>query len=147
MLQKIPKDKEVLNYYVKLARDNSQSKNITDILVTLIKLAADKSLDTIQSELDVHTFSLENMRIRVLKSPRTSALRKLLGLLEINEKTLTMGVFLTRLNRYIVQNDFIDLNDLYIRISPLLSIVFHFPPGTRKVPYSFLLKELKNLFV
>ena len=104
-------------------------------------------LDTIQSELDVHTFSLENMRIRVLKSPRTSALRKLLGLLEVDEKTLTMGVFLTRLNRYIVQNDFIDLNDLYIRISPLLSIVFHFPPGTRKVPYSFLLKELKNLFV
>ena len=104
-------------------------------------------LDTIQSQLDVHTFSLESMRIRVLKSTRTSALRKLLGLLEINEKTLTMGVFLTRLNRYLVQNDFIDLNDLYIRISPLLSIVFHFPPGTRKVPYSFLLKELKNLFV
>jgi hypothetical protein len=104
-------------------------------------------LDTIQSQLDVHTFSLENMRIRVLKSSRTSALRKLLGLLEVDEKTLTMGIFLRRLNRYLIQNDFIDLNDLYIEISPLLSIVFHFPPSTRKVPYSFLLKELKNLFV
>ena len=103
-------------------------------------------LDTIQSQLDVHTFSLETMRIHVRKGSHTSSLRKLLHLIGVDEKQLTMGSFLNHLNQYLLQNDFIDLNDLQIRISPLLSLIFDFPTTVRKIPYPFLLKKLKDLF-
>ena len=103
-------------------------------------------LDTIQSQLDVHTFSLETMRLHLHKSSRTNVLRKLLSLLELDEKSLTMGDFLKKLNTYLIQNDFIDLNDLQIKTSPLIALVFEIPTEKRKVPYPFLLKQMKYLF-
>lgn len=104
-------------------------------------------LDTVQSQIDVHTFSLQTMHIHVRKSSRTSSLRKLLKLIELDEKQpMTMGSFLTKLNNYLLQNDYIDLNDLQIHTSPLIALVFNIPDNKRKIPYPFLLKELKELF-
>ena len=86
------------------------------------------------------------MRLHLRKGSRTNVLRKLLSLLELDEKNLTMGNFLKKLNAYLIQNDFIDLNDLQIKTSPLLSLVFEIPTEKRKISYPFLLKQMKYLF-
>lgn len=103
-------------------------------------------LDTIQRLLDQETFELETQPIKVFPGQHTSAVRALLEALNLTDSNLKLGDFLRALNRYLIHNDLVDLNDLQIILSPLIASAFQKPPGLKKIPYPLLLTSLPRMF-
>lgn len=105
-------------------------------------------LDSVQREMEMHTFSLDTFPVKPKKHSRTHYTKKLLALIELPDKGpgLTCGAFLQALNKYLLENDYVDLNDLQIRMSPLIAMTFFIPLERSKVPYSYLLKNLPEVF-
>lgn len=103
-------------------------------------------LDSMQEALEQETFQLATYSIRLVRNKSYDHVRAFLTELGVSEENLTVGRFLRALNRYLIQEDCIDLNDLQIRLNPRLCAVFSKPPGLKKVPYALLLKNLPNLF-
>ncbi len=103
-------------------------------------------LDSMQDALEQETFQLATHTIRVARTKSYEHVQAFLQELSLTEETLTVGRFLRALNRYLIQENCIDLNDLQIRLNPRLCAVFSKPPGLKKVPYALLLKNLPNLF-
>ncbi len=103
-------------------------------------------LNTMRDALQQETFHLGNLSIQVLKSPYEKHVRQLLKELGCEEDGLTVGTFLKALNIYLVHNDLVDLNDLQIIMTPLLTSAFQKPVGLSKYPYALLLTALPKMF-
>jgi hypothetical protein len=104
-------------------------------------------LDTIQRLLDQEMFDMESLSIQVAPSSKASQVRELLEALQLKEENLQLGTFLRALNQWLIQEDFVDLNDLQIILSPLVAAAFQKPPGLKKIPYALLLTALPKMFV
>jgi hypothetical protein len=103
-------------------------------------------LDTIERALDQNTFELDTLKVRVKDGPHAAATRSLLAALNLAEPLL-IGQFLRTLNRYLIHNDLVDLNDLEIHTTPLLKEAFVLQPTSTKIPYAKLLLSLPHMFV
>lgn len=103
-------------------------------------------LDSVQRLLDQETFELEKHPARITPNRKGQQVRKLLQALALEEQGLTIGQFLRALNKYLVEQGLVDLNDLQIRLTPLLSTAFQKPADTTKIPYSYLLLSLPLMF-
>lgn len=103
-------------------------------------------LDTIQRLLDQQTFELETQPIKVFPGQHTDAVKALLEALNLTDANLKLGDFLRALNRYLIHNDLVDLNDLQIILSPLIASAFQKAPGLKKIPYPLLLTALPRMF-
>jgi len=104
-------------------------------------------VDSMQRALEQDSFPLTEYIIQVAPTKHAAQVRLLLTVLGLNESTLTVGSFLKALNRYLVQQNLVDLNDLQILLNPLLKEAFHKPLGMNKVPYGLLLNSLPKLFL
>jgi hypothetical protein len=103
-------------------------------------------LDTIQRLLDQETFELETQPITLYPGQHIDSVKRLLDALELTDTNLKLGDFLRALNRYLIHNDLVDLNDLQIRLSPLIASAFQKAPGLKKIPYPLLLTALPKMF-
>ena len=99
-----------------------------------------------QDALAQETFQLDKLPIQVAGGSPTNSVRKLLAAMECAEDGLTVGIFLRALNTYLVHNNLVDLNDLQIIMTPLLSSAFHKAPGFKTYPYALLLTALPKMF-
>lgn len=129
-----------------------------EIDITLSKLAKElefmkctinllsHKLHTFQALMDNDMFEYDEKPVTVVKSRRASSVRKLLVAMELQEEGLVLGAFLRALNRYLIQNECVDLNDLQIHLTPLICSAFHKAPGLKKVPYPLLLLALPQMF-
>jgi hypothetical protein len=104
-------------------------------------------LDTIQSLLDQKCFDMEAVSLRVAPQAKAKQVRELLKALELQEENLQLGTFLRALNKWLIQEELVDLNDLQIHLSPLVAAAFQKPPGLKKIPYALLLTALPKMFV
>jgi hypothetical protein len=104
-------------------------------------------LDTIQRLLDQETFELETQPIKVYPNHHAPAVKSLLTALNLSDTNLKLGDFLRALNRYLIHNELVDLNDLQILLSPLIASAFQKPPGLKKIPYPLLLTALPRMFM
>jgi hypothetical protein len=104
-------------------------------------------LDSIERLLDQQTFQLQNVKIRVAPLENANQVRELLKTLELEEDNLVLGDFLKALNRWLIKEDLVDLNDLQIYLSPLVAASFQKPIGLKKIPYALLLTALPKMFV
>jgi hypothetical protein len=121
------------------------AKQIEDLCETSNLLS--HRVDTMQRLLEMHEFNLETQIIKVGPFSKAKNVRKLLEALELSEEGLCVGDFLKALNRYLIQNELVDLNDLQIKMTPLLSSAFHKAVGMKKMPYALLLTALPKMFV
>ena len=103
-------------------------------------------LDTIQRLLEQDTFELETQPIKLYPGKHIVSVKRLLDTLNLTDDTLTLGDFLRALNRYLIHNDLVDLNDLQIILSPLIASAFQKAPGLKKIPYPLLLTALPKMF-
>jgi hypothetical protein len=104
-------------------------------------------LDTIQSLLDQQSFDMETVPLRVAPYGKAIKVRELLEALELQEDNLQLGTFLRALNKWLIQQDLVDLNDLQIILSPLVASAFQKPQGLKKIPYALLLTALPKMFI
>jgi len=104
-------------------------------------------LDSIQRLLEMEKFELHNLPIKVNPFEKPSQVYKLLDALELKEEGLILGQFLRSLNRWLIQEDLVDLNDLEIHLNPLVSAAFQKAPGLKKIPYALLLNSLPKMFI
>jgi hypothetical protein len=104
-------------------------------------------LDTIQRLLDQNTFELEKLQIKPNPSQKPNQVCKLLEALGVDQSNLVLGDFLRALNRYLIKEDLVDLNDLQIHLNPLLKAAFQKPEGLKKIPYALLLNSLPKMFI
>jgi hypothetical protein len=104
-------------------------------------------VNTLQTLLDQERFEWSEMELKVKPSARSAKVRELLAALELSEEGLLMGDFLSALNKWLVGNGHIDLNDLQIIMNPLLSAAFYKPAGLKKIPYPLLLLALDKMFL
>jgi hypothetical protein len=104
-------------------------------------------LDTIQRLLDQKTFELDTLPIRVAPTTKEKHVRSFLQMLELEESGLLLGDFLRAMNKWLIQQELVDLNDLQIHLTPFLSCVFQKAPGLKKIPYALLLTALPKMFV
>lgn len=118
----------------------SLEEQINDLCKTTDFLA--HRLDSIQRLLDQNTFELETQKI----GATAENVRELLAALKL-EEPLELGEFLRALNKYLIHNDLVDLNDLQIYLNPLLAAAFQTPADLKKIPYALLLSALPKMFV
>ena len=114
-------------------------KKTTDLL--------DYRLDTIQNLLNQQMFDLESYELRVAPNShanQVTALLKELGLAD--QQHIKMGAFLKARNKWLMQNDLVDLNDLQIHLNPMICAAFQKAPGLKKIPYALLLTSLPRMF-
>ena len=104
-------------------------------------------LDSMQQCLQQDTFLLANHPIRIAPTSHAVHVQILLKALSLNESSLNIGTFLKALNKYLIHNELIDLNDLQIILNPLLSASFQKDNSLKKVPYSVLLNSLTVMFI
>jgi hypothetical protein len=104
-------------------------------------------LDSIQRLLEMEKFELHHLSIKVNPYGKPTSVHKLLNALELKEDGLILGEFLRALNRWLIQEDLVDLNDLEIHLNPLVASAFQKPPGLKKVPYALLLSSLPKMFI
>lgn len=104
-------------------------------------------LDTVQSLLDQETFELAHLPATLSAGSKGACARKLLDELGLSETDLTIGAFLKALNQYLVKQGLVDLNDLSIRLTPLLAKAFYLKTDTPTVPYTRILLGLAAVFV
>lgn len=104
-------------------------------------------LDSIERLMDQNKFDYETMKIKINQNANVEHVQTLVSLLSLDESKLTIGTFLRALNRYLIHNDLVDLNDLEIKITPLLHSAFYMTTAESKVPYMNLLLGLPKMFV
>jgi len=104
-------------------------------------------LDSMQQCLEQDTFLLANHPIRVAPTLYAVHIHILLKALSLSESSLTIGTFLKALNKYLIHNELVDLNDLQIILNPLLSASFQKDIDLKKVPYGILLNSLTVMFI
>ena len=104
-------------------------------------------LDTIQRLLDQEMFDMETVHLTINPTSKASQVRELLEALQLKEENLQLGTFLRALNYWLIQEEFVDLNDLQIILSPLVAAAFQKPPGLKKIPYALLLTALPKMFI
>lgn len=134
------------------AIENEQEEELTSLTTELQRLRSTADflyhrVNTLQTLLDQERFELSSYPLKVKSTSRVSKVRELLKALELEEEQLTMGMFLTALNKWLVVNEYIDLNDLQILMTPLLSAAFHKPAKLKKMPYPLLLLGLDRMFL
>lgn len=104
-------------------------------------------VNTLQTLLDQERFELSSYELKVKPTARQERVRELLTAIGVQEEGLLMGDFLTALNKWLVHNECVDLNDLQILMTPLLSAAFYKPVGLKKMPYPLLLLALEKMFL
>jgi hypothetical protein len=104
-------------------------------------------LNTLQSLLDQERFELSSYELKVKPSARAGKVRELLVAIGVQEEGLLMGDFLKALNKWLVSQGHVDLNDLQILMTPLLSSAFYKPAALKKMPYPLLLLALDKMFL
>lgn len=104
-------------------------------------------LNTLQTLLDQEQFELSSYELKVKPTARAEKVRELLTAIGVQEEGLIMGDFLTALNKWLVSNGHVDLNDLQILMTPFLSSAFYKPIGLKKMPYPLLLLALDKMFL
>lgn len=130
-------------------QEQEQSLTLLEKEIERLKTSADllqHRLHTMQDALSQETFQLAPLPIQVLKSPYSKSVHQLLTEIGCQEEGLTVGTFLKALNIYLVRNDLVDLNDLQIIMTPLLSSAFQKAQGLPKYPYCLLLTALPKMF-
>lgn len=122
-----------------LAIELQKLRETTDIL--------SHKLNTLQELLDQERFELSTYELKLRPHGRQVKIRELLAAIGVQEEGLLMGTFLTALNKWLVRDNHVDLNDLQILMTPLLSAAFYKPPGLKKMPYPLLLLALDKMFL
>lgn len=102
-------------------------------------------VDTIEHLLD-HEPVFTEIPLRVAPKRTAQKVRDLLKEMNLEEKSLTLETFLRTLNKYLIHQELVDLNDLQIHLSPIVAAAFHKPIGLKKVPYALLLLALPSMF-
>ncbi len=116
--------------------------------LTQLKDSADllqHRVDTIEHLLDQEPIFTE-IPLRVAPKRTAQKVRDLLKAMNLEEESLTLEIFLRTLNKYLIHQELVDLNDLQIHLSPIVAAAFHKPIGLKKVPYALLLLALPNMF-
>jgi hypothetical protein len=103
-------------------------------------------LHTMERALEQETFQLDTHPIKVALTAKAAHVEELITTLNLPQEGLTLGTFLRALNKYLVHEDLVDLNDLQIVLSPLIAAAFQKPKGLKKVPYALLLLSLPRMF-
>jgi hypothetical protein len=103
-------------------------------------------IHTMERALEQETFQLDSHPIKVASTAKAAHVEDLLAALKLSQDNLTLGKFLRALNKYLVHEDLVDLNDLQIKLSPLIVAAFQKPKGLKKVPYALLLMSLPRMF-
>jgi hypothetical protein len=101
---------------------------------------------TMERALEQETFQLDSHPIKVASTAKSKSVEDLLATLSLQQEDLTLGKFLRALNKYLIHEDLVDLNDLQIKLSPLIAAAFQKPKGLKKVPYALLLMSLPRMF-
>lgn len=101
---------------------------------------------TMERALEQETFQLDTHPIKVAPTAKAHHVEELLATLQLPQQDLTLGKFLRALNKYLVHEDLVDLNDLQIKLSPIITAAFQKPKGLKKVPYALLLMSLPRMF-
>ena len=128
---------------------NSQEASLEELITTMAKQSdfLHHRLDSIQRLLDQETFEFSSRPLKVAPVAKASQVRKLLDEIGVTEEELTMEIFLKALNRWLICQELVDLNDLQIHLSPLVASAFQKAPGLKKVPYCLLLASLPKMFI
>lgn len=128
---------------------NSQQATLEELIATMATQSdfLHHRLDSMQRLLDQGTFEFSSRPLILSPFARTNCVRDLLEQLGVKEEGLTMEPFLRALNRWLVHQDLVDLNDLQILLTPFVASVFQTPAGLKKIPYCLLLTSLPNLFM
>jgi hypothetical protein len=103
-------------------------------------------LDSMQRALDQDTFHLDMRPIKIAPTRHARQVRMFFQVLGLQETSTTLGDFLRAINRYLIKENLVDLNDLQIHLNPTLYAAFQKPLGLKKVPYGLLLNSLPSMF-
>jgi hypothetical protein len=103
-------------------------------------------LDSIERLLEQETFNFSKYVLKVSPIPPNEALNTLLKEMGIETRSFPLEEFLKALNRWLIQNELVDLNDLQIHLTPLLASAFQKSPELKKIPYPLLLISLPRMF-
>ncbi|NBR26191.1 MAG: hypothetical protein EBU08_20890 [Micrococcales bacterium] len=130
--------------------DTSTATPMLNLYEQLIQLKHSADLlkhrvDTIEHLLD-HEPIFTEIPLRVAPKRTAQKVRELLTAMDLQEEGLTLESFLRTLNKYLIRQELVDLNDLQIHLSPLVAAAFHKPIGLKKVPYALLLLALPSMF-
>ena len=132
--------------------EEGETEILSNLAIELQKLKDTSNLlshrlNTLQTLLDQERFELSYYELKVRPSARAGKVRELLTSIGVQEEGLLMGDFLTALNKWLVGQGHVDLNDLQILMSPLLSSAFYKPAALKKMPYPLLLLALDKMFL
>lgn len=133
-------DKETVQTDIKTLQDHIEDMKKNANLLSY-------RLDSIQRMLDRQIFELQNLAIKVNPYGKPTQVHKLLATLDLKEDGLILGDFLKALNRWLIKEELVDVNDLEIHLSPLVAAAFQKAPGLKKIPYALLLNSLPKMFV
>lgn len=103
-------------------------------------------LDSIERLLELETFNFSKHIIKVSPDNPNESLKTLLKEAGMQTESFTLEEFLKALNRWLIQNELVDLNDLQIHLTPLLASAFQKSVELKKIPYPILLTSLPRMF-
>ena len=103
-------------------------------------------LDSIERLLEQETFNFSKHVLKVSPIEPNEDLKTLLKEAGIQTELFTLEEFLKALNRWLIASDLVDLNDLQIRLTPMLASAFQKSPDLKKIPYPLLLTSLPRMF-
>jgi hypothetical protein len=99
-------------------------------------------LDSIERLLEQETFNSSKLFLK----PKTEKVTAFLLELGFTEENTTLEEFLKALNRWLINSELVDLNDLQILVTPQIEDLFEKTRGLQKAPYPLLLASLPHLF-
>jgi hypothetical protein len=99
-------------------------------------------LDSIERLLEHETFNSKKLFLK----PKTENASQLLIDLGFTETHPTLEELLKKLNKWLINSELVDLNDLQILITPQIEATFEKTRGLQKAPYPLLLASLPQLF-
>lgn len=103
-------------------------------------------IDTIRELMERDKFVLKEHRVKVIASRQEDkVVQSFLQSMELSESVFTMENFIKQLNRFLICKDYVDLNDLWIRVDTVLATVFKLDRVSGKVPYVVLFKHFAEL--
>lgn len=123
---------------------NSEFQSL-EVWIQTMKTSGDlihHRIDSIERLLEQETFNFSKL---ILKA-KTEKVTDFLLQIGINH-SITLEEFLKALNRWLINSDLVDLNDLQIIVTPQIEATFEKTKGLQKVPYPFLLASLPQLFI
>jgi hypothetical protein len=99
-------------------------------------------LDSIERLLEQETFNSSKLFLK----PKTEKVTAFLLEIGFTEENTTLEEFLKAMNRWLVNTELVDLNDLQILVTPQIEELFEKTRGLQKAPYPLLLASLPHLF-